>query len=132
MTEKKEEDTVALDDILACEEAVWQALVDGDAEADKALLLPEFVGVYPTGFAGRGDHADQLAGGPSVDRYALSEARLLVLGPDFRLLCYRADYQRVNETQPEAMYVSSVWQRVGADWKNLFSQDTPVGEGLGV
>ena len=128
MTDDNKEDTVSLDDILAFEHAVWQALVDGDPKADESLLLPGFVGVYPTGFAGRDDHVDQLAGGSSVAKYALSEAKLLVVGPDYRLLCYRADYLRAAKTQPEAMFVSSLWQRVGADWKNLFSQDTPVSD----
>ena len=132
MVDENKEDAESLDDVLNCEHAVWQALVDGDVEADKSLLMPEFVGVYPTGFAGREDHADQLMAGPSVVRYALSEARLLEVGLDFRLLCYRADYLRVSEIQPEAMFVSSLWQRVGTEWKNLFSQDTPAGNALDV
>ncbi|SLN69951.1 hypothetical protein PEL8287_03895 [Roseovarius litorisediminis] len=132
MTDQDTEADLALKEILVCEHAVWRALVEGDAAADKNLLLPDFLGVYPTGFAGRDDHAGQLSGGPSVERYALTEARLLEVGKDHRLLCYRAEYLRIGETQSEAMYVSSLWQRTGAGWKNLFSQDTRVGGPLGV
>ncbi|HEX2784122.1 MAG TPA: DUF4440 domain-containing protein [Ilumatobacteraceae bacterium] len=32
---------------------IWQALVDGDAEADARLLADDFVGVYPTGLPSR-------------------------------------------------------------------------------
>ncbi len=40
-------------EIEACERAVWQALADGDAAADRAALAADFPGVYPDGFAGR-------------------------------------------------------------------------------
>src|SRR5690606_14487082 len=55
-----------LAELIACETAVWQALVSGDAEADRAALAADFLGVYPDGFAGRDAHAAQLSGGPTV------------------------------------------------------------------
>lgn len=36
-----------------------------------------FFGAYPTGFACRSDHVDQIAAGPTVRCFELSEARLL-------------------------------------------------------
>ena len=42
-----------LRDVLALETEVWQALVDGDADADARLLSADFVGVYPDGFSSR-------------------------------------------------------------------------------
>ena len=118
--------------LLAVETAVWQALVDGDVAADMALLRQDFLGVYPSGFAGRAEHAGQLEDGPSVQNFRISQARLVEAGPDHRLLCYRADYRRSGADRDAAMYVSSLWQRDGAGWRNLFSQDTPVGPPLGV
>lgn len=115
-----------LDEVLALERAVWDARVAGDAAADAARL--ERLGVCPTGFAGRADHAAQLAAGPTVAAYRLSEARLVPLGPDHVLLAYRADYTRAGGAQPEAMFVSSVWRRAGAGWVNIFSQDTPLSD----
>ena len=119
-----------LADILALEERVWRALVEGDAAADAALLLPGFVGVYPDGIAGIGAHAGQLDDGPTVARYALSEARLLPVGEDHAMLIYRARYRRIGAEADEEMYVSSLWQRGESGWRNLFSQDTPVGAGV--
>lgn len=119
-------ETVELEEILALERAVWQALATGDSAADEALLLPEFLGVYPSGFAGRSDHAAELDDGPSVASYRLDDARLLVLGQDHVLLCYRAEYRRTGNDSGETMYVSSLWQRSGSGWRNLFSQDTPA------
>lgn len=109
---------------IALETRVWQALVEGDAGADRDLLAPDFLGVYSTGFAGRADHVGQLSGGPTVVRFLLSEARLIELGPARVLLAYRADYLRVGAASGEAMYVSSIWEERDGRWLNTFSQDS--------
>lgn len=121
---------VELAELLCMEEKVWQALVDGDAGADAALLAPDFVGVYPDGIAGRDAHAGQLSDGPTVERYALGMARVLPVGGDHAMLIYRARYRRVGAVADEVMYVSSLWQRHGGTWRNIFSQDTPEGSGV--
>jgi len=115
-----------LRELLACETSIWEALVAGDAAADARALAPAFLGVYPDGFAGRDSHAGQLVSGPTVARYALSDARVLPLGPDCALLAYLASYTRPGRSEGEAMYVSSIWRRRGDGWENLFSQDTPA------
>lgn len=118
--------TDLLQEVLACETRVWDALVTGDAAADAAAMSDDFLGVYPVGFAGKADHGRQLDAGPTVARYRLSDARVLPAGPDHALLIYRADYIRVGRTEEEAMFVSSLWRRQGAGWVNVFSQDTPA------
>lgn len=115
-----------IEELLALETAVWQALVDGDVATDAALLAADFVGLYPTGFAGHDDHTGQLAAGPTVRRFELSEARMLTVSDAAALLMYRAVYERAGEqAPPESMYVSSLWCRRGGRWLNVFSQDTP-------
>lgn len=111
--------------LLAQEHRVWAALTSGDAVADQALLSPAFIGLYPDGYAGRAEHVAQLAGGPTVARYRLEEARALPLAEGLGLLCYRAEYARPGGAAWERMWVSSLWRREGAGWVNLFSQDTP-------
>ncbi|MFV1463950.1 MULTISPECIES: DUF4440 domain-containing protein [unclassified Phaeobacter] len=117
-----------LEQLLAAETAVWTALQRGDVAADRAALHPQFLGVYPSGFAGRDDHCEQLANGPTVAWFKLEQARVLSLAPDCALLAYRATYARPDQTggdaEAAAMYVSSIWQRVDAVWINIFSQDT--------
>ncbi|MEL0435684.1 nuclear transport factor 2 family protein [Phycobacter sp. K97] len=113
-----------LQEILACETAVWQALQNGDVAADRAALHPKFLGVYPSGFAGRDAHSGQLLNGPTVARFALSKARILTLAADCALLAYLATYHLPGDETERAMYVSSVWKREGAGWINVFSQDT--------
>ena len=110
---------------LALETQVWQALVLGDARADAALLTRDFLGVYPSGFAGRADHIGQLSAGPVMQDYELDQARLMVIGADHALLSYRATYARVGG-ETETMFISSLWQRCDGGWRNSFSQDTPA------
>jgi hypothetical protein len=116
---------VNVDTLLALETQVWEALRRGDAEADTRLLSEDFLGVYPTGFAGRAEHAALLAHGPTVAEYALHDARLVVVTERDALLCYRAEYRLPGDEAPAAsMYVSSLWSQRGDEWLNTFSQDT--------
>lgn len=119
-----------LNEILEMEQRVWRALCEGDGAADEALLMPGFVGVYPDGVSGREAHAGQLDAGASVATYALNEARVLPVGAEHVMLIYNVRFRRIGRDADEAMYVSSLWQRVEDGWRNLFSQDTPHGEGV--
>ena len=113
-----------LRDLTSCERQVWDALVQGDAEADAALLCKSFLGVYGTGFAGKADHTGQLEHGPTVQTYELSQLTARALGPGYAVLSYHARFQRCGRLTAEDMYVSSIWQRTDNGWVNIFSQDT--------
>jgi len=120
---------VTIDQILDLEIGVWDALKSGDAERDRQFLAPNFLGVYETGFANRDEHCGQLDKGPTVSRYELSDARLLMLADDTVLLSYLATWVPLRDGavgESKQMYVSSIWQRFGTDWTNVFSQDTIV------
>lgn len=109
---------------LSLETRVWQALKTGDAAADKALLAPDFLGVYCTGFSDRAGHIGQLDTGPTVANYTLSQARIITLGQGRVLLAYHAKFTRIRATESEAMYISSIWEQRGETWRNTFSQDS--------
>ena len=116
---------------VALERRVWQAMADGDIEADTDLLDPQFLGVYASGFASREDHAAQLVNGPSVGGFSIHEPRLLPLAPNAAMLSYRATFTRLakgNAASLHTMYVSSIWWQRGATWVNVFSQDTLASE----
>lgn len=113
-------------DLIAHERRVWDALVAGDADADAQLLDDSFLGIYPDGFATKADHMAQLANGPSIARYALSDLRSRSLGAQHAVLSYRADFTRTGQTEGEAMYVTSIWEQWCGGWINILSQDTAV------
>jgi hypothetical protein len=108
------------------ESRVWDALVRGDAAADREMLSSDFVGVYPTGFADRDDHAGMLADGPTMSEYAILDARLVDVSDAKVMLCYRADFRRAGDTRTETMFISSLWTERDGRWWNTFSQDTPA------
>jgi len=70
-----------LDALLALETQVWEALRTGDATADADLLAEDFVGLYPTGFADRSDHAGQLDHGPTFGDQHRFDVRLIGVDP---------------------------------------------------
>jgi hypothetical protein len=121
-------DVIELDELVALETSIWNALRSGDARADTAHLADDFLGVYPSGLADRSDHVDQLANGPTIASFEVVDPRMIVISDDHALLVYRADYRRPkSEDTLESMFVSSLWSRRGGEWTNAFSQDTPVG-----
>ncbi len=121
-----------LERALALERQVWQALCTGDQARDRSMLSDDFLGVYPSGFSDRTNHVDQLAGGPTVHDFHLSDARLLNLADGQVLLCYRADWRPPRSDgsdrpgPPRAMFISSIWEHRPGGWVNTFSQDTPT------
>ncbi|MDX8350103.1 nuclear transport factor 2 family protein [Cognatiyoonia sp. IB215446] len=113
-------------ELKASETDVWQALVRGDVLADEKALHTDFLGVYPDGFATKADHVQQLDDGPTVKTFVLSDCRAVPLGQDFAIFSYKVAFQRTGACVTEEMFVSSVWQRSGSGWINIFSQDTPA------
>src|SRR5689334_1413594 len=97
---------------VALETQVWEALVRGDADADRTLLSTDFVGVYPTGFADQSQHAGELRDGPTVAAYSITDERLVSVADATVMLCYRAVYRRAGRGasgDEEVMYISSLW-----------------------
>ncbi len=125
MTHDDNPDFPDIDHFLALEHAVWAALCAGDPAADQKMLAANFLGVYPSGFADRSEHSGELTDGPTVKSYDLDQIRLMPLGPDRGMLCYRASYTRPGREVADVMYVSSLWERTPDGWLNIFSQDTP-------
>jgi hypothetical protein len=113
-------------EIESLERRVWDALINADTATDNALLSTSFLGVYPDGFAGKMDHAGQLQGGPTVMDYILDNIHFRLLGEKHAMLSYKAKFRRPNRPASEIMFVTSVWEREGKSWINIFSQDTPA------
>ena len=117
--------TDAVHPAVTAEQAVWQALMCGDLQADEALLSAEFVGVYPGGLSGKAGHVQQLADGPVVAEARWLDWRVIEIEPHLALVTYTAQLRRTGATAWEAMRISSLWRLDSGRWLNLFSQDTP-------
>lgn len=122
------EQSELLEELQMCETRIWEALVDGDMQADAEKLHSDFLGVCSAGFADKFDHIQQLEDGPVVKHFFLSDCRVLPLGHDYAVLSYRAEIQWIAKTATETMYVSSIWQRNERGWINVFSQDTQAAD----
>jgi hypothetical protein len=123
--------TVDLETLVSLETEVWDALARGDAQADERLLAADFLGVYSSGFADRSDHVGQLANGPTVAEFEISEGRVTSITANEAILSYRANWVRLRDgrqVEAESMYVSSLWSRRDGRWVNLFSQDTTAAQ----
>src|SRR5574341_682346 len=100
-----------LEDFVRLETQVWRALADGDADADRRMLSDDFLGVYPSGFADRKSHVEQLIHGPTVASFALHDARMLAVSESAVILSYRAEFERPTSTVAsgvQSMYVRSL------------------------
>ena len=116
-------------ELLAAETAVWEALRAGDQEADRALLAPEFLGVYPIGFVDRDDHVAELDDGPTVAEFDVLATRTMVTGQDCALIAYRVRFRATADGAPLEWMVSSIWRREpDGSHVNTFSPDHPVEE----
>lgn len=114
-------------ELLAVETAVWEALRSGDGDADRALLAPDFLGVYSTGFVDRDDHVAELDDGPTVAEFDILATRTMVTGRDSALIAYRVRFRATVGGEPLEWMVSSIWRREpDGSLVNIFSQDTPV------
>lgn len=112
---------------IALEKQVWEALKNGDIEADSALLSDDFLGVYESGLSTKEDHLAQLQGGPIVSDYKIKNAQLLQLDPKIVSLTYSATVSFVTrETQgtQHLYFITSIWAYRHNKWINIFSQDT--------
>ena len=103
-----------IEQLVDLETQVWQALVDGDAAADAALLADDFLGVSPTGFAGKAEHAGLLAGGVSGPALVPGkpEKSLLVDLVDFGEMPPKKAQPRVSK---EELKTIAAWIAAGAE-----------------
>jgi len=109
------------------ERQVWEALKNGDVNADANLLSDDFLGVDETGISSKEAHLEQLRNGPVISSYEISSAQLIQLGPEIVSLTYSATAIFLkNETQDtqNLFFITSIWARRLDKWVNIFSQDT--------
>ena len=112
---------------ISLEKQVWEALKNGDIEADSALLSDDFLGVYESGLSTKEDHLAQLQAGPIVSDYRIKHAQMLLLGPKIVSITYSATVsfvKREAQSTEHLYFITSLWAYRENKWVNIFSQDT--------
>jgi len=109
------------------EKQVWEALKNGDVNADANLLSDDFLGVYEAGISSKEEHLERLRNGPVISSYEMGSAQLIQLGPEIVSLTYSATAiflkNGAQDTQ-NLFYITSIWACRLNKWVNIFSQDT--------
>ena len=106
---------------------VWEALKNGDKNANSKLLSDDFLGVYETGLGSKEDHLELLRNGPIISCYEIGSSQLIQLGPEIASLTYSATatfLRNEGEDTQVLLYITSIWARRLNKWVNIFSQDT--------
>ncbi|MDE0798787.1 MAG: nuclear transport factor 2 family protein [Nitrosomonadaceae bacterium] len=112
---------------LGLEIQVWEALKNGDKNANSRLLSDDFLGVYETGLGSKEDHLELLRNGPIISCYEIGSSQLIQLGPEIASLTYSATatfLRNEGEDTQVLLYITSIWARRLNKWVNIFSQDT--------
>lgn len=112
---------------LELEVQVWEALKNGDENADSNLLSDDFLGVYETGLSSKEDHLELLRNGPIISCYEIGSSQLIQLGPEIASLTYSATATFLEDKEHDTqvlLYITSIWARRLNKWVNIFSQDT--------
>ena len=112
---------------LGLEIQVWEALKNGDKNANSRLLSDDFLGVYETGLGSKEDHLELLRNGPIISCYEIGSSQLIQLGPEIASLTYSATATFLRNEGKDTqilLYITSIWARRLNKWVNIFSQDT--------
>ena len=112
---------------LGLEIQVWEALKNGDKNANYNLLSDDFLGVYETGLSSKEDHLELLRNGPIISCYEIGSSQLIQLGPEIASLTYSATATFLKNEEQDTqvlLYITSIWARRLNKWVNIFSQDT--------
>ena len=112
---------------LGLEIQVWEALKNGDKNANSRLLSDDFLGVYETGLGSKEDHLELLRNGPIISCYEIGSSQLIQLGPEIASLTYSATATFLRNEGKDTqvlLYITSIWAHRLNKWVNIFSQDT--------
>jgi hypothetical protein len=108
-------------ELLGLERRFW---LEG-ADFYRENLAEDVLLVFPgAGLMRRADAVAGIEAAPRWLRVDIRDEQLLQLGPESRLLCYKALAHREGEAEYSAL-VSSVYVRRGGAWKLLFHQQSP-------
>lgn len=112
------------DRLLELEEGFWKAAGNGDYYREH--MASEGLCVLPVGVLNRDETALAIERSEPWADFKLHEIRVLDLGDDEAALCYRAEGFRDDGSPGYVALISSVYIRLGGEWKLFLHQQTPI------
>lgn len=106
------------------EEGFWKAA--GDSEYYREHMASEGLCVLPVGVLDRDETAAVIEESEPWAGFKLRDVRTLDLGDDEAALCYRAEAFRDDGSPGYKALISSVYIRLGGEWKLFLHQQTPI------
>lgn len=107
-------------EIEAREKAAWQAYKDKKSEEFGKMLSSDYRGIYAEGVL---DKAGEVSGmqKTTMNSFTLSDFKTVSPDANTTVVTYAVSADAVSEGEkfPEKMYVSSVWHKVGGEWRVL-------------
>jgi hypothetical protein len=116
------------DELLEIERKGWDSLCDGSgANFYGRVMTDDALMVLANGMVmDRGQVVDALGQSPPWSSYAIDDVRLVELGADAAALVYVGTARRNGEGEPFVGAMSSVYRRIGDEWRLALYQQTPV------
>lgn len=124
--------TDSSDTIVKLEKDFWQALVDKDVDAAKAMIADDSLVTNPVGTM-RIDpdkYAGMMRDGEwTLDSYELSDVNVLFPAEDTAIIAYNVHQTGSMKGEPMDLKCAdtSAWVRDGKDWKCALHTETIVG-----
>ena len=108
-------------------EQAWKDWVKKDEKAVGNVLSDDAEEIWADG-KGPHDKKSTLDGMKSmnIEKYALSDFKIMPLGATAQLAQYCADVQFKGPPKAYKLVVTEVWQKRGAEWKLVHYQETEV------
>lgn len=120
-----------LTQVFAHEQQVWNALKAKDIQTFNKLVDGPFTYLDADGFiAWRPEESEANLKGCVVNSFTTEEAQTQSPTPDIVILSYKIILDQVcaGKRSPSPLYMLSVWQRKGSDWKLIAHSETPASE----
>jgi hypothetical protein len=109
--------------LLELEEGFWKA---EDGAYYREHMASNGLCVLPVGVLDREETAAAVEESEPWAEVKMHEVTALDLGDDEAALCYRAEASRNDQTPQYQALISSVYTRLGGEWKLNLHQQTPI------
>jgi hypothetical protein len=110
-------------ELLELETGFWNAA--GDGSFYREHMARDGLMVLPVGVLDRDATIDAVDDADPWEEVAMTDVTTLDLGDDEAALCYRAQAKRADDGEYVAL-ISSVYTRIGGEWKLNLHQQTPI------